>query len=231
MLTLRPRLKAAADMVTAGRTVVDIGTDHAYLPAYLLLSGITPRAVAGDIGIQPLENAAETVKLYGLSDSISLRVSDGLAAVAPEEAQEITICGMGGTLIAEILEKADCLSRNTHLILQPMTHAEDVRRWLCENSFAIDREVCVADSGRVYCCISAFFSEQKQSFEPGYYYFGTLSGNTPEERAMIKKTADRVRTRERSIREADRFPEEQAYLRRVLSYYESEFDNDGKRRI
>ena len=230
MQELRPRLKAAAEMVPRGSTAADIGTDHAYLPAYLLLCGVCPRVIACDVGEKPLQNAAETVKLYHLEGKIDLRVSDGLEKVRRSEYDAATICGMGGTLIARILEKAD-LPADVRLILQPMTHAEDVRAWLCRNGFAIGREVCVADAGRVYCCMAAERGSEPLKDEPGYWYFGTLSGSTEEERAFLKKTYDRVKTRADALAEADRYPEEQALLRQALAYYEQRYDNYRKRHL
>ncbi len=230
MQELHPRLKAVADMVEPGRVVADIGTDHAYLPAYLLLNGISPYVIACDIGEKPLQNAAETVAIYHLAGKIDLRVSDGLANVRPEEYGAVTVCGMGGTLIAEILEKA-ALPADVQLALQPMTHAEDVRAWLCRNGFVIRREVCVRDAGRVYCCMAAERGDEPNKDEPGFWYFGTLTGETEEERAFLKKTAARVKTRADSLAAVGRFPEEQALLRRVLAYYETNYQNDRKRHL
>ena len=228
MQELRPRLKAAAALVRGGSAVADIGTDHAYLPAWLLLHGVAPRVIACDIGEKPLANAAETVKIYHLAKKIDLRVSDGLANVRPGEYGAVTICGMGGTLIAEILEKAT-LPVDVQLVLQPMTHVEDVRAWLCRNGFAIDREICVKDAGRVYCCISADRTGTPRAAEPGFCYFGTLTGETEEERAFLRKTCARVKTRADALAAADRFPEEQALLWQALHYYETNYSNDRKR--
>ena len=105
MQELRPRLKAAAAMVPPGSVVADIGTDHAYLPAFLLLSGVCPRVIACDVGEKPLRNAAETVKIYHLDEKIDLRISDGLQKVRPEEYDAVTVCGMGGTLIGLLVLK------------------------------------------------------------------------------------------------------------------------------
>lgn len=230
MQELHPRLKAAAEMVTPGRVVADIGTDHAYLPAYLLLNGIAPFVIACDIGEKPLQNAAETVEIYHLAGKIDLRVSDGLANVRPEEYGAATICGMGGTLIAQILERAS-LPDHVQLVLQPMTHVEDVRAWLCRNGFAIGREVCVRDAGRVYCCMAAERGNEPLKDEPGFWYFGTLTGDTEEERFFLKKTAARVKKRADSLAAVNRFPEEQATLRRALEYYETNYHHDRKRHL
>lgn len=230
MQELRPRLRAVAEMVAPGSVVADIGTDHAYLPAWLLLNGVAPYVIACDIGKKPLQNAAETVAVYHLAGKIDLRVSDGLQNVRPEEYGAVTICGMGGTLIAEILEKA-VLPADVQLVLQPMTHAEDVRAWLCRSGFVINREVCVADAGRVYCCMAAQRGNEPRRDEPGYWYFGALSGETEEERAMLRKTAARVKKRADSLAAVGRFPEEQALLRRVLDDYETNYHHDRKRHL
>lgn len=228
MLNLRPRLRTAAEMVKSGRKTVDIGTDHAYLPAWLVLNGICESVLACDIGVKPLENAAATIKTYGLEDKISLRVSDGLENVLPSEAQEITVCGMGGTLIAEILERAEWIrNNNVHLVLQPMTHSEDVREYLCKNGFSITEERCIRDTGRVYCCISAEFTGWRPEAENGYFYFGGISADTPEEREYIRKQITRVRKRADALREVSRYPEEEAMLREVIKYYGEHFDDNG----
>ena len=230
MQELRPRLKAAAAMVRGGRVVADIGTDHAYLPAYLLLNGIVPRVIACDIGERPLANAAETVRIYRLRDRIDLRVSDGLQNVRPEEYNEVTVCGMGGTLIAQILEQSS-LPQDVRLVLQPMTHIEDVRAWLCRNGFAVCGEVCVKEAGRVYCCLAAERGDEPLKDEPGYWYFGSLTGETEEERLFLRKTRDRVKKRVESLAAVNRFPEEQTLLRQALSYYETNYEDDCKRSV
>lgn len=230
MQELNPRLKAVAAMVEPGRAVADIGTDHAYLPAYLLLNGVAPYAIACDVGEKPLRNAAETARIYHLAGKIDLRLSDGLENVRPEEYGAVTICGMGGTLIAEILEKA-ALPADVQLVLQPMTHVEDVRAWLCRSGFFIDGEVCVKDAGRVYCCMASKRGEEPRKDEPGFWYFGTLQGETEEERFFLRKTAARVKKRADSLAAVGRFPEEQAMLRQALEYYEANYHHDRKRRL
>ena len=107
MIRLKPRLQTAADMVRIGSRVADIGTDHAYLPASLILSGKIPSAVAADLRKGPLENAEETVRNNHIEDRVQLRLSDGLKCVSPDEADDIVIAGMGGILISEILTAAE----------------------------------------------------------------------------------------------------------------------------
>ena len=128
MIKLDTRLKLAADEVRPGKKLVDIGTDHAYLPAFLVENGICTEAIAADIGKGPLENAKKVVSVSkDLNEKITLRLSDGLKEIRPDEAEDIVIAGMGGILISEILTSAPWVKDETkRLILQPMSHAEDV---------------------------------------------------------------------------------------------------------
>lgn len=114
MIVLSPRLKTAADMVRKGVVAADIGTDHAYLPSYLVLSGICPRALACDLRKGPLENAAETLEHWNIADKISLRLSDGLDELSAGEADDIIMAGMGGILIAKLLERTEWVKNKKH---------------------------------------------------------------------------------------------------------------------
>lgn len=171
-ITLTNRLMTAAALVRDCRLTADVGTDHGYLPAFLIMSGKTEKAIAADIGKGPLENAAKTVSKYGLSEKISLVLSNGLKNI-PHETEEIIIAGMGGTLIVDILAEAEWIKNNRiHLVLQPMTHSYDVRKFLCENGFYIDDEKFCEDDGRIYVVISAFFSGKRELRDDFYYFFG-----------------------------------------------------------
>lgn len=228
MLNIGPRLLCAALMVRKNRKTVDIGTDHAYLPAYLVMNGISERVLACDIGVKPLGNAAKTLRQFDLKDKISLRVSDGLKEVSPEEAEEITICGMGGTLMSDILRAAPWIrNEGVHLVLQPMTHSEDVREYLCENGFLITQERCVKDAGRVYCCIGAKYSGEKKDWPAGYFYFGTLSFSDELSAEFMKKQAHRVKTKLEALEKSDASNEKLPYLRDIYSYYEERCRCEG----
>lgn len=155
---LDSRLSAVADLVRSGTRFADVGTDHAYLPTFLLMGGKIEYAVCSDLRKGPLKNAEETVKKYGVADKVDLRLSDGLDAYSDGEVNEIAIAGMGGLLISEFIERTEWL-KNTdiHLILQPMTHAEDLRKTLYENGFYIDKEIAVKDGDKLYIVISVYF--------------------------------------------------------------------------
>ena len=223
MIQLSSRLLAAASMVRGGGVLADIGTDHAYLPVFLLQNNIVPNVIASDIGSGPLNNARKTVAAYGLSDRIELRLSDGLNAYSPDEVTEIVICGMGGNLIEEILTAAPWIRNDRmHLVLQPMTHTEDVRRYLCSHGFRIERETVTEDTGRYYLSISALWEDLQNTGCEGYYYFGSLLHQPGNAQKIVKKQLSRVKTRLSALRAANRNPDEQAVLADVLAYYEKE---------
>ncbi len=195
-IVLTERLRTAAELVRQNRKTVDVGTDHGYLPAFLVLNGITDRATAADIGKGPLENAKKTLEKYSLDDKIDTVLSDGLEKI-PHDTDEIIICGMGGTLIAEILGKAQWIkNEEMHLVLQPMTHSYDVRKYLCENGFYIDNEKFCTDDGRDYVVISALYDGRDHSCNDFYYYFGNVvKGDTNSEKGYMKKQIFYIKSR------------------------------------
>lgn len=154
MIILSPRLAAAAAYVRPGQPLADIGTDHAYLPAHLVEAGAVPRAIAADVLPGPLEAARTTVQEAGLTQNIELRLGNGLKVLRPGEVATVTICGMGGPLIADILE-AGPLAGVERLVLQPMGGEETLRRWLMEHGWYIIDETLVEDGGRIYVVMAA----------------------------------------------------------------------------
>ena len=149
---LSKRLAAVASFVPTGAVVADIGSDHAYLPCYLVHKGIASRAVAGEVVQGPFDSAVRQVRTEGLADKITVRLADGLAAV--EEADgvtAVTIAGMGGPLIVSILEKhPQALKTVTRLILQPNIHAKAIREWAVQHGWALQDEVILEEDGKVY---------------------------------------------------------------------------------
>ena len=156
LFQLDPRLSLCASFVPAGAKLADIGTDHGYLPIWLAKTGRVIHAVAADLRPGPLERAKENVRKYQVEDIVELRLSDGLQAFLPEEADFIVIAGMGGEVIASILGAAPWLKETgARLVLQPMTRAEELRRFLAEHGYAIAREALVRDRGFLYPVIEA----------------------------------------------------------------------------
>lgn len=157
-MQLDSRLSAVASLVRKNSKFADIGTDHAYLPVFLIKNGIIDNAIAADLRKGPLNNAKETVEVYNLTEKIELRLSDGLDNFADGEVNEIVVAGMGGLLISQFVERTKWLkNRDVHLILQPMTHEEELRKTLFDNGFIIDNEVVAKDTDKLYIIISAYY--------------------------------------------------------------------------
>lgn len=156
MNILSARLKAAADMAVNANRIIDVGCDHGYLSAYMILERSAHYAYACDINIGPLNNAERTACQYKLQDKIEFRLCNGLDSFSGEECDTVFICGMGGELIADILSRAPWTADGKHiLVLQPMTKADYLRRFLFENNYKIDLEQAVYDDNRLYCVIRA----------------------------------------------------------------------------
>lgn len=164
------RLACAASMVRDNAVVADIGTDHAYLPVYLLKTGKISRAVASDINIGPLRRAMLNAEKYGVAEQISFIQSDGLQAVdaggeAVDCVDDIVICGMGGELIAKIINTSRCAKKSgVRLILQPMSSVYELRAYLADSGFCItDERLCKA-GGKIYTCMCAHYDGLRREF-------------------------------------------------------------------
>lgn len=200
MLNLSERIMMAAKMVRKGSIAADIGTDHAYLPAWLVLNGISPSALACDLRKGPLDNAKKTVEAYGVADKITLRLSDGFDEIEPFEAQDFIMCGMGGTLMAELLGRAYWLKDSSkRIIVQPQSHAEDVRKFFVENGFEILCEDACIDSGKLYCAMSAEYRGEKTVKDESYYFSGELlKCRKPEAKLYLTKIKERLSTKQQA---------------------------------
>ena len=148
-LALQPRLQLLSELVPDGAKLVDVGTDHGYLPAALIQQGKLSNAIATDIGDEPLLHAQRTAEEYEVK-TIDFRLCDGLQGVAPDEADTIVIAGMGGETIISILTAAPWARDSKTLLLQPMTKIELLRGWLGENGYGFIRERLVWDKGTLY---------------------------------------------------------------------------------
>lgn len=152
------RMSAVAALVQNGKGLVDVGTDHGQLPAYLAASGYSGALYASDINEGPLTAARRTADAAGLSDRIRFLLCDGLTLCPPDEIDTIVIAGMGGDMIVKILDEAEwCMKDRYRLILQPMTKAEVLRYWLVNNEFAIEEETITEENGILYQIICARF--------------------------------------------------------------------------
>ena len=155
------------------RGVMDVGTDHGYLPAELAKNGFTGLLVASDIHPGPLAAAERTAKEKGVSDKIRFVLRDGLCDEYADSVDTLVIAGMGGDLICRILDRADwAFDPRYTLILQPMTKQEILRYYLTNNGFEIRRENIVADRGRLYSVLCSSFTGQNASYTPVELYLG-----------------------------------------------------------
>ncbi len=161
MVKISNRLMTAAALVTQGYTLADVGTDHGYIPIYLLQQKKIPAAIAMDINEGPLERAKEHIALYGLQAYIQTRLSDGVAALKPGEVEAVLIAGMGGGLVMHILSngETDCQSAK-ELILQPQSALENGREFLREEGYAILAEDMVLEDGKFYPMMKVQYQEK-----------------------------------------------------------------------
>ena len=172
-ITLSPRLAATASLVVGGGNIADIGTDHAYLPAHLILINKIPSAIAADIRRSPLENARDTSIRYKIENKLDMRLSDGLKEIKPEEVDEIVFAGMGGTLIAEKLRECPWAKDGKHhFIFQPQSRANELREFLYSNGFTINKELAVSERDRCYIALDAYYTGEVKEY--------TLSELLPE---------------------------------------------------
>ena len=149
---LSNRLAAVAAFVEKGAVVADIGSDHAYLPCFLIHTGQVQRAVAGEVAKGPYDSAVRNVRREGLAEAVTVRLANGLLAIEESDAVDtVTIAGMGGPLIATILENGK--QRLTHverIITQPNIHAKAIREWAVHNGWKIADEQILQEDGKIY---------------------------------------------------------------------------------
>ncbi len=171
--TLPPRLLYIASLVPKGSLVADVGTDHAHLPIYLIENGITDKVIASDIVDGPIASAKKNISAYGLEGKIEVVKSDGLVKVFPLSPETIIIAGMGGETIRDIISACDYSKSAAPLfLLQPMTHAEVLRKYLIESGFSIIGESVIREQHRYYVIISAQFKDVQR------HYFDFKNENT-----------------------------------------------------
>lgn len=171
---LSVRLMKVAAHVQAGAVVADIGSDHAYLPCHLLHNGVAIRAVAGEIVKGPYESAKKQVQAEGLQDKITVRLAPGLEAIEPSDGiTAVTIAGMGGSLIASILEDGkDRLEGVERLILQPNVHAKAIRQWAVQNGWHIIAEEILKEKDKIYEILVLERSAEKVELDAKQLLFG-----------------------------------------------------------
>lgn len=150
-MNIGDRLEAIGKLVPQGCVLADIGTDHAYLPVWLLEQGKIASAIAGDIAEGPCLAAKNTVSMHGMKGKVEVRLGSGLKVLQAGEADCIAIAGMGASTMIEILEADMPLAVEAkRLVLQPMAGAASLRKWLIQNGWCIVAEDLVADGRHLY---------------------------------------------------------------------------------
>ena len=173
--TLDARLTAAAQLVRPGQSVADIGCDHGKLTAVLAASGKYPKVIGADLRPGPLEKARVTCAPYG--DKVQFRLGSGLAVLAPGEAEDIIIAGMGAETIIEILETAPWVfDARYNLVLVPATKHSILRRWLARRGFALRGETLCQAAGRWYAVMNAQYTGDAREPDGLYCLTGLTQG-------------------------------------------------------
>lgn len=188
-IPLDHRLAVCASFVRQGTRLADVGTDHAYLPVRLAAEGKILSAVACDVRTGPLQNAKSNILRFGVESIVSTVLSDGLDAVLPEQAEDIVMAGMGGELIAAIIQRTQWLyDESRRLILQPMTRAGSLRVFLCANGFHILQEKACISGKKCYSVMLCAYDGQSRPCNEQTEYFGLLGEDASPEAMQYKST-------------------------------------------
>lgn len=192
---LGARLQACADLVLPGAVLADVGTDHAYLPIWLIKTGKIPRALAMDIREGPLQAAAANAKRYQVTDVLTLRQSDGLENLEKGEADAVVMAGMGGGLILRLLTaRRDLLTGGPkQWVLQPMQDDALLRRGLIGLGLSIAQERAVVDGRHVYAVMSVERAAAGQVVGDLYPWMGVMKPGTAAVTAYAQKVLRRLR--------------------------------------
>lgn len=170
-MKLSKRLTAIVSLVAMDSIVADIGTDHGYIPVYLLNKGYIDFAILADVNKGPLENAKSEVIHNNLTDKVDLRLGSGIEVLNENEVDEVIIAGMGGILISELLEAKKSVAHNLDkLILQPMQAQDELRKYLLNNGYEILDEVLVKEDFRIYEIIVAKYTSKNTNIDDKIYY-------------------------------------------------------------
>lgn len=197
---LSKRLAKAAAYVPQGARLADIGSDHAYLPANLAINHIIDYGVAGEVVKGPYENAVHEIQREHLEEKIFPRFADGLKAIEDDDQIDtITICGMGGTLIRNILEKDKSkLQNHPLLILQPNVGSNVLRQWLQANHYQIMHEDILEEDDHIYEIIVTKYASQPMRLSSEDLFFGPILRHHQND-AFTKKWEKEIEKNKKAI--------------------------------
>lgn len=175
-IDLSKRLYKAAEYTVEEKTIADIGSDHAYLPIYLIQQGTISKAIAGEVAGGPYKHAKEKVEAFHLSDQIDVRFGNGLDVLKiDEKIGTVFICGMGGALISEIIQEGinkAKLPSAARLVLQPNNAEKKVRQCLQDNRYTIIQETILEENNKIYEIIVAEYQSESIHYSKEELYFG-----------------------------------------------------------
>lgn len=208
MITVDKRLKTIADFITKDATVLDVGADHGYLCIYLVEKGFAKECMATDINESPLMSAKKNIASHSLSDKICTKLTDGLEGVELLEFTDVVIAGMGGILISEILEKRHPLD-GKNLVLQPMTQATHLRKWLCENGYKILSEAPSFANDKWYCVINAVYDGKVRECDELFSLVGKMPLSIyPEKGEYLKHIEEKLLKKIKGLKKSQNKTEE-----------------------
>jgi tRNA (adenine22-N1)-methyltransferase len=218
---LTPRLALVASLVRDNINVVDIGTDHAYIPVWLTLANKCNCCIAADIKKGPLGRAEDTVLKYN-ANAVKLRLSNGLDEILPNEADDIIIAGMGGVLILQIINKCEWLfDCSKHLVLQPMTAQDELRQGLYENGFEILEEAVAKEGNKLYVVMSVCYCGIKYTPDKLFCITGKLiDSNDPLAKEYIASKREKLLKKTVGLRKAKIIAKELAEVEETLKSLE-----------
>jgi tRNA (adenine22-N1)-methyltransferase len=186
MVVLSKRLLKIAEHVPQGSKLADIGSDHALLPVYLAQHGLIVSAIAGELNAGPYAAALKQVEEADLKRYIEVRHGDGLEVIASGEADVITIAGMGGLLIVQILMQSIAkLEHVQRLILQPNVGEEAVRRWLMEQGWFLSGENIIQEDGKTYEVLIADRVEHAAGLNQALYQERQIAGKSIKSERLL----------------------------------------------
>ncbi|MDL2215587.1 class I SAM-dependent methyltransferase [Ruminococcaceae bacterium OttesenSCG-928-N02] len=185
---LDARLNTALAMVRPGSVVADVGTDHGHLALHLILSGKCPKVYALDVREKPLGKARALAARFGFEGQISCILSDGLAALPANAAQDVVIAGMGALSIAQIIANANWLQNDdVRLVLVPASNVPLLRQTLCEMGFEVKEEQAVQAAGRYYTVMCVHYSGRCYTPSALFCQVGKVPAQTPAAVGYIEK--------------------------------------------
>lgn len=162
-MKLTKRLSAVANLIPCCSCIADIGTDHAYIPIYLIEKGKIAKAIAADINKGPLERAKKHIEQKQMADRVEVRLGNGLSVLKKHEVDGAVLAGMGGHMMQSVLGKDHLIAKTLNwIVLQPQNHISDLRIWLQKNKYRIEKEVLVEEKNQLYEAMYVTQGEMEQ---------------------------------------------------------------------